>query len=208
MKGEDPLIRNGKSSLTVELNKFLDLIDGSGVVKMRCRIGDLKSRVEMIDHEDEITTNFGHESANQNQGLKRRNGGGPRLKAKKNVSFMENGKVYQVLRRHHQPLLDESCDSSVDGNHLVVDDKEVEDDLCREIEDIGVSSKETNDDDEEEAQLDNVGSLLGSRSYHLHDRRRLNHDSIVDDFVFQPPLLVKMETRDDSLDKRFKTATK
>ncbi|KAG8384639.1 hypothetical protein BUALT_Bualt04G0138800 [Buddleja alternifolia] len=106
--------------------------------------------------------------------------GGAQPKVKKSVSFAEDGKVYRLLRRNRELVLDEDCD-----DNLVDTERELVDDLCREVEEIGVSSKEA--DDEAEAHSENEGSLPSSDERHDQDE--------TDSFAFSAPLPLKMETR-------------
>ncbi|KAL0310221.1 UNVERIFIED_CONTAM: BAG family molecular chaperone regulator 8, chloroplastic [Sesamum calycinum] len=128
----------------------------------------------------------------------------------------ENGKVYRVTRRNHKPFLEEYCDGSIDRDNLVDEEKELEDDLCREIEEIGLSSRVAEDDDDDlEVHSENEGSLPSSdgeknprncsKSNGDSERKRHGQDG-TDDFIFHAPLPAKMEIRGDSVDKRKKIA--
>ncbi|KAI3462896.1 hypothetical protein Pfo_019559 [Paulownia fortunei] len=227
IQGGDPMIRNGKSSLSRELNKFLDFIDGicergnnvksrvsNGEMKMgnvkrgglkRVNVEKLRGLVERIDklaeeledeEQGEVSQNSNNDFMIRKHGVPTNRSGGllkqcgvDQPKVKKNVSFAENGKVYRVLRRHYEPYLEEYCNDSIDRNNLVDAERELEDDLCQKIEEIGVSSKD--DDDDEEVHLENEGSLLSSdgekdsRSYSTSEGNFRRHDQDdTDDFVF------------------------
>lgn len=261
VKGGDPMIRDGKSSIRRELNRFLDFVEGfcvdrrvlSSGVNVRYRGNNVKSGVSnserkmgnvkcgdlkrvnveklrgLVERIDKLAEEQGEVikdpnddswirkhgvSGNRSGGLVKENSG-VQPKVKKNVSFVENGKVYRVIRRNHEPFLEEYCDDSIDRDNLVDAERELEDDLCREIEEIGVSSKEAEDEDDEELRSESEGSLpssdgeKNSRNYPNSkgnsERKRHDQDAS-DDFIFHAPLPVKMETRGDSVDKRKKIA--
>lgn len=75
----------------------------------------------------------------------------PKIKfgGSRRVSFAQDGKAFRSVRKNHEPSLDEED--------------------CREVEEIGLSSKEAGDDEEGECQSDDGGSSHGSegdlRSY-------------------------------------------
>ncbi|KAL2552258.1 BAG family molecular chaperone regulator 8 [Forsythia ovata] len=288
IKGGDPMIRDGKSSVSRELINFLEFVDGlkrrglsSRLVKnarngennvkfrvlqgkrtmgnVECRglksvnveklrelanydeevveaiensggsafgmlrnqgvfqnrNGDLVKRHGGIqskyDEEgDEVIENSGI-SMIRNQGVfqKRNCGlvkkvGGVQSKGRKSVSFAENGNVYRVYRSSGKPDSNGDCDVSIDGDDSIDDERELVDNLCRAVEEIGVSSKEAEDDDEEKDQSDNGGSSRGSDG----DRESRNYPGSeskhveMGGFVFSAPLPVKMETRGDFLEQR------
>ncbi|KAK4409843.1 BAG family molecular chaperone regulator 8, chloroplastic [Sesamum angolense] len=181
IQGGDPMIRDGKSSISRELNRFLDSIQGFCVerrvlgsgVNLRYRGNDLKSRVsspqrkldnvkcgdlkrvnveklrglveridklaeELDEQQGEVLQVPNNDSLIRKHGVSGHSSGGlvkehsrVQPKVKKNVSFVENGKVYRVTRRNHKPFLEEYCDGSIDRDNLVDGEKELEDDLSR-----------------------------------------------------------------------------
>ncbi|PIN10008.1 hypothetical protein CDL12_17399 [Handroanthus impetiginosus] len=134
---------------------------------------------------------------------------GVQPKVKKSVSFVENGKVHKVLRRNTGPVFDENDDESSDTGGLVEVRRDLEDDLCREVEEIRVGSKEGEDDDELEAHSENGRSSDGekdSRAYLRSEERKMYDQGEDDDFTFSAPLPLKMETRAELIDKRMKSA--
>ncbi|PIM99445.1 hypothetical protein CDL12_28064 [Handroanthus impetiginosus] len=224
IQGDDPMVRNGKSSISKELNKFLNFIEGisSGAnvrypvnvkkswVSNRERknnnvtIGNLKKinvekmRVlaERIDKlAEELDEEPGELIENSKDLMIRKNGVSEsrrvvQPKVKKSVTFAENGKVYEVLRGRNEPFLKEGCSESIDRDN---DEGELEDDLCREIEEMGVFSKDDGgDDDDEEVHSENGGSLADEKDSRSYLRCEEDND---DEFVFSPPLPVKMEKR-------------
>ncbi|KAL2504996.1 BAG family molecular chaperone regulator 8 [Abeliophyllum distichum] len=100
-------------------------------------------------------------SQNRSGGLVKQHGG-IQTKAKKSVSFAENGKVYRVLRRIQESVSNADCDSFVDGDISVDVERELEDYPQREVEEVGVTSKEAEDDDNEEDYLENGVSQCSS----------------------------------------------
>ncbi|XP_042034396.1 BAG family molecular chaperone regulator 8, chloroplastic-like [Salvia splendens] len=217
IQGGDPMIRNGKISLSRELYKFLDFIEGACVQRrfvkqnLRSRVSNIENKlgnvesgfskreklrglVERIDRlaeeleeeeEVEIEKPKGElimrkysVSANPSSGggglVKQRDGVGP--KVKKNVTFAENGKVYRVLRR---PYLEDGLDDEEE------DEEELVDDLSREIEEIGVSTKDEVED----------GSLSSEGEKELHSLTKLDEDERGESSVFSAPLPAKMERR-------------
>ncbi|XP_075482795.1 BAG family molecular chaperone regulator 8, chloroplastic-like [Primulina tabacum] len=240
VQGGDPMIRDGRNSISRELNQFLDWIDavcvgrrglssnvrcGGNSVKTRVlnggRIGNmkcgglkgineakLKGLVEKIDklaEELEEESDSG-ESLNlfltRNQvtsgnrsGILAKQHGGSHPKVTKNVRFADNGKAYRVSRIYNRTLLEEDyCDDSMDDRNLDDAERQLEDDLCREVEVMGVSSK-----DGEENHPESGGSLPSSDG-----EKGLGNKSNykAEDFVFAAPLPVKMEMRDDLIGKR------
>ncbi|CAK9186035.1 unnamed protein product [Ilex paraguariensis] len=136
---------------------------------------------------------------------------GVEAKVKKSVSFAENGNVYKVYRSSNEPDSLEDCNSS-DGSDSIDAERELVNNLGREIEELRVSSKETEDDEEthtedrESSQISDgerdpekdlkTGGKYEPRSYRDEDGG----------FVFSAPLPVKMETRAGLVNKR-KTIT-
>ncbi|KAL8546041.1 hypothetical protein ACS0TY_005955 [Phlomoides rotata] len=255
IQGGDPMIRNGKTSLSRELNRFLDFLEGdfvqrralSSVVKVRQSSNSVKSRVsnsdketgnvesgclkranaeklrvlaeridrlaeELDEEEGEVIKTSNNEfmirnldvSPNRTRGLLKHHGG---PKVKKNVSFVENGKVYRVLRRRSDPYLEECSNDSIDRDDLVnCDENDLEDDLCREIGEIGASSKEDIEEAEEGSLLSSDGEK-DSRHYSTSEgnfKSTMQDQDDNDDFIFSAPLPVKMETRGNLIDKRKK----
>lgn len=124
-------------------------------------------------------------------GLVKHNHGGVWPKVKKSVSFAENGNIYRVLRRENQPYLEECSNGSIDKDDIDDDDEqELVDDLSRELEELGVSSKE---DVEDGSSSSENGERLLSK-----DRRtvgtKLDQDDS-GDFMFSAPLPAKMDRR-------------
>lgn len=243
------MIRNGKCSLSRDLNKFLDFIEGfivqrrglsSGVnvryrrenvkswiphserklgnvkygdpkraqiEKMRVLVERIDKLAEELDEEEgepveKPNKDFGirkyANSVNRTRGLlKQQDGVQP--KVKKNVSFAENGKVYRVLRRHEEPSLEEYSDDSNERDSLVDVERQLEDDLSPETQEIGASIKD--DDEEEEEEVHSEKGSDGEKDAHSYstsegnvERTRYVQDD-ADDFIFCAPLPAKMEKR-------------
>lgn len=124
--------------------------------------------------------------------------GGAHPKVTKNVRFAEIGKAYRVSRRNNKPLMEADCDDSIDDGNLDDAERQLEDDLCHEVEVMGVSSKDAEGEDEEN-HSESGGSLLSTDG-----GKGLGNQSNYKrgEFVFAAPLPVKMEMRDDLIGKR------
>ncbi|KAL3629427.1 hypothetical protein CASFOL_026649 [Castilleja foliolosa] len=233
IKGGDPVIRDGKSSVQRELNKFLDFIDGfyidqryerinvknrvpngerkmgtakcgglksSSMEKLRGLVERIDKLAEELDEEDESESpedEFIQKhcvSGNKKGGLVKQHCG-VQPKVKKSVSFADSdGTVYRVLRRNSEAVVDEDDDVRIDRVDLVSGD--VEDDICRVVEEIG-----DDDDDEVEARSENDSDdENGTRSNYMRsggDFERNKYDQGEDDnnIAFSAPLPLKMEKR-------------
>ncbi|XP_022879077.1 BAG family molecular chaperone regulator 8, chloroplastic [Olea europaea var. sylvestris] len=238
IKGGDPMIRDGKRSLSRELVNFLEFIEGlkrrelsSRLVKnvrngesrvFQCKrimgnvnvekLKGLVERIEKLSEYDEegveLTENSGSGdismirnrcvSQNRNGGLMKR-GDRVQSKGRKSVTFAENGNVYRVYRSSGKPCLNGDCDVSINDDDSIDDERELLDDLCREVEEIGVSSKEAEDDEEEKDLLGNGSD--GKNELRNYPESESKHIEI-GGFVFSAPLPVKMETRGDLLENR------
>ncbi|EYU34619.1 hypothetical protein MIMGU_mgv1a008449mg [Erythranthe guttata] len=220
IKGGDPMIRNGKASVSRDLNRFFDFIDGVYVqrrglslsrgVNVKSIVSDSVRKTDNVKHGgqkrvqmeklkalvsriDKLAEELDEEEEEEEQDER----GGVHPKVKKNVSFAENGKVCRVLRKAREPILEDYCNESNDRDSSV--DAEDED-FSREVEEIGVSSKdddEEEEDDEDEDQLEN-GDEKGSRIYSTSgdnfERKRYENEE-TDEFVFSAPMPAKMEKR-------------
>ncbi|KAL7094676.1 hypothetical protein ACP275_11G118600 [Erythranthe tilingii] len=211
IKGGDPMIRNGKASVSRDLNRFFDFIDGVYVqrrglslskgVNVKSVVSDSKLAEELDEEEEEqgeVIEKPSNEFITRDRAGLLKQRGGVRPKVKKNVSFAENGKVYRVLRKAREPILEDYCDESNDRDSSV--DAEDED-FSREVEEIGVSSKDDEEDEDEdeddEDQLENDGvkeSRIYSTSGGNFERKRYENEE-TDDFVFSAPMPAKMEKR-------------
>ncbi|KAL7094674.1 hypothetical protein ACP275_11G118400 [Erythranthe tilingii] len=242
IKGGDPMIRNGKASVSRDLNRFFDFIDGVYVQrrglslskgvnvksivsdsvrktdnvkhggqkrvqmeKLKALVSRIDKLAEELDEEEEeqreVIEKPSNEFTTRNRAGLLKQRGGVHTKVQKNVSFAENGKIYRVLRKAREPILEDYCDESNDRDSSV--DAEDED-FGREVEEIGVSSKdddeeEDGEEDEDEDQLENDGekeSRIYSTSGGNFERKRYDYEEEgIEDFVFSAPLPAKMEKR-------------
>ncbi|KVI02580.1 BAG family molecular chaperone regulator 8, chloroplastic [Cynara cardunculus var. scolymus] len=121
-------------------------------------------------------------------------------KVKKTVSFSENGNVYRLIKSSHSHVSSDDSDSSNGGEEVV--------------EEIGVSSKETEVGDQDSSEMSenemDPRKNLGTRMNHStknrqsdqeHNKEDDDDDDDDDDFVFSAPLPEKMEYRVDSNNK-------
>ena len=265
------MIRDGKRSISRDLVRFLEFIDGVAVKRRglsfkatknmsfghpngnKCRvlgtkiktlggqrevIQKLRARAEKIsgfirasqnDEDDVELEGFqqaiddeeeeeeeenprvvisGKNGQIRNGVLVKRNGVQSRVK--KSVSFAENGNVYRVFSNAHEPIssgngtsLDESVSSDDEG--------ELEGNLCSELEEVKGFPQGTEEEEEEEAHLENVGSPQTSDGERYNARVLRNggdyeirghcHDQN-GDFLYSAPLPVKMESKADQMKKR------
>ncbi|KAA8547928.1 hypothetical protein F0562_004357 [Nyssa sinensis] len=258
IQGGDPMIRDGKRSVSRELIRFIEFIDGVSVKKkelssrrgknerwtgtgnksrvlysghrmgnaecgdldgdernlmekLRGRVEKLQGLSRVLEDDDEgdvglenpnIPNNgrFGF-SQNRSGGLVERSGG-VQAKVKKSVSFADNGDVSRVFRSSHEPISSGDVNSR-DGCGSIDDERELVDNLCKEIEEIGSFAKETEDDDEEGNMEDGGSSQIndGERNPRTaegnYEIRGQNGN-----FAFSAPLPVQMESRADLLKKK------
>ncbi|KAL8038557.1 hypothetical protein ABFX02_11G115600 [Erythranthe guttata] len=225
IKGGDPMIRNGKTSVSRDLNKFFDFIDGVYVqrrglslsrgVNVNSIVSDSVRKTDNVKHGGQKRVQMEKLKALQGEVIEKPNNGfitrnragllkqrgGVHPKVKKNMSFAENGKVYRVLRKAREPILEDYCDESNDSDNSV--DAEDEN-FSREVEEIGVSSKddgeeEEEDDEEDKDRLENDGdkeSRICSTSGGNFERKRYDYEEEgSEDFVFSAPMPAKMEKR-------------
>ncbi|KAL0350819.1 UNVERIFIED_CONTAM: BAG family molecular chaperone regulator 8, chloroplastic [Sesamum radiatum] len=213
IQGGDPMIRDGKSSVRRELNKFLDFIDGfclerrvlSSGVNVRYERNNVKNRVVNSERNMRNVQCGDLRSVNVEKlrGLVERI---DRLAEELNEGESEG------VRRKLRALLVESSDDSIDGDGAL---RELKNDFGREVEEFGVPLKEAEDDDEVEAHTESGGSPHsrdGEKDSSIYLRSEGNSGSKMyyqgeaDDFTFSAPLPLKMETRADLIDKRKKSA--
>ncbi|KAK4417611.1 BAG family molecular chaperone regulator 8, chloroplastic [Sesamum alatum] len=212
IQGRDPMIRDGKSSIRRELNKFLDFIDGfslerrvlSSRVNVRYERNNVKHSVANIGNVQ--CGDFRSVNVEKLRGLAERIDRLAEELDEEETEAIESPsvvakKTWGALRRNPGPFLVESHDDSADGDSGGRD-------IGREVEEFGVSLKEAEDDDDDEmeAHTESGGSdgEKDSRSYLRSD----GNSGEADNFAFSPPLPLKMETRADLIDKRKKLANK
>lgn len=204
------MIREGKTSIRRELNRFLDFIDGfyaerivisrevnlKNSVKHRpkmCNVkcGDMRSGNseklrDLVERIDKLTEDLDEEEL---KALK--NVCEIQPKVRKSVTFADNGKAHRVI-------LDENCYN--DRDILVNAKRDFEDDIHGEVEEFGAVSKEGEDDDG--GFLSSSDDEKGSRSYVINEgnlermmaeQHESNSNSNV--LAFAAPLPLKMEAR-------------
>nr|GMC62203.1 pentatricopeptide repeat-containing protein At5g39350 [Ipomoea batatas] len=137
-------------------------------------------------------------------GLGKRNGG-VNSKVNKGVSFAEDGNIFRYPQVKLKPVSDREADGvdgdgdrevSVDGNEELIEN------LCRRVEDLGVSLKDVEVD--EEAQVEDDGGSRGSSDAETEPNYRSRKGGKFGirldqgdngTFVFSAPLPAKMEGR-------------
>ncbi|XP_076922318.1 BAG family molecular chaperone regulator 8, chloroplastic-like [Bidens hawaiensis] len=197
IQGSDPMIRDGKRSISRELIRFMELIDDEKQVISVKSVGFGKNSKKAASRD------FGYQERKFLENLKNarkcdENGpsvsqirkvdlGPSQPKVKKNVSFDENGNVYRLFKSGHDP------DGSDDSNG---DDGEVE------VEEIGISLKDTEVEEEDESsemsgnEMDHPRKNLRTRVHRRIKKNRPDQeeeDDEADSFVFSAPLPAKME---------------
>lgn len=167
------------------------------------------SEEEDEDDDDVELQNPRNDQVNGKSGvLKIRNGvlvkrdSGVKPKAKKHVTFAENGNVYMVCRRNNGPVSVTKCDS-FDGSDSVEDEEE----MAREIEEIGNGHNEEEVHTEDDESPQNSDDDRGARRNVVADSDNelsLNDPIEKEDgsFVFSAPLPLKMEPRPDLMNKK------
>ncbi|KAL6553042.1 hypothetical protein OROGR_006884 [Orobanche gracilis] len=214
-KRESDIKRGGMRSVTLEkLRGLAERID-----KLSEEMDD-EDGSEVIESTDDVFMEKHRVCDNVKAGLVKQVRG-VQSKLKKSVSFADNVKVYTVLNRNPNPFLEENYNDEDDDDDNNIDrvkfvSRDVEDDLCREIEEIGVSPKEAENDDDDDDEEVKVHSENGcddekeSRSCLRsggHSGRRIYNQGEVDNIAFSAPLPLKMETRADMIDKRKKISS-
>lgn len=135
-------------------------------------------------------------------GLGKRNGG-VNSKVNKGVSFAEDGDIFRYPRVNLKPVSDREADGvDGDGEVLVDGNEELIENLCRRVEDLGVSLKDVEVD--EEAQVEDDGGSRGSSDAETEPNYRSRKGGKFGirldqgdngTFVFSAPLPAKMEGR-------------
>ncbi|XP_019185545.1 PREDICTED: BAG family molecular chaperone regulator 8, chloroplastic [Ipomoea nil] len=236
IQDSDPMIRDGKNSITRELVKLIELIDVEsyslssrivknvkhGCAKNKSRVHVLQEMEKMesiinkylelrksVEEEEEEEDDDDEEeefesprvSVVKKSGVLRKGGlgkrnGGVNSKVNKGVSFAEDSNIFRYPQVNLKPVSDREGDS-VDGNEELIEN------LCRRVEDLGVSLKDVEVD--EEAQLEDGGGSRGSSDAETEPNYssrkegkfgiRLDQGDDNGTFVFSAPLPVKMEGR-------------
>ncbi|KAI7756497.1 hypothetical protein M8C21_014486, partial [Ambrosia artemisiifolia] len=215
IQGSDPMIRDGKRSISRELIRFMELIDEmctesqvitvknvrfgknskNSVINERKLLEILKKQRKYVNEVDEERFNLENP---RKVGLGQirianlaKSQGKSQPKTKKNVSFDEDGNVYRLFKSSCNPVLSDGSGSS-NG-----DDEEVK----VEVEEIGVSSKETEVEEDESSEMSenemDPRKNLRTRIHRTTEKKQPDQEEDDDDeddsFVFSAPLPAKME---------------
>ncbi|KAM0055447.1 putative IQ motif, EF-hand binding, BAG domain, BAG family molecular chaperone regulator/7/8 [Helianthus debilis subsp. tardiflorus] len=214
IQGSDPMIRDGKRAISRELIRFMEVLDemctesqviavknvrfgknGSKfVINERKFLENLKNQMKYFKGVDE---RFNLENPRKAGGVGQirigdltKSQGKSQPKAKKNVSFDENGNVYRLFKSSRNLV---SSDGSGSSNG---DDEEV----VAEVEEIGVSSKETEVEEDESSEMSenemDPRKNLRTRIHRTTEKKQPDQeddDDEDDSFVFSAPLPAKME---------------
>lgn len=225
IEGDDPLIRDGKRSISNELTRFINVINGVKIISSRVVKnvrGGNKARVfssdrkiefnEAIDkfvasekeseeEEEEDQENPRFSNTGKSGVLRTRGGGlsrshgGVKPKQKKSVTFAENGDAYRVFRSIAEPA------SMGNLNEQESFDAEIElmKNLSKKVEKLGMASKDCEVDEGEDGgssgSSDNEMDPRKDGYYERNVRDENDNEHENESFLFSAPLPVKMEAR-------------
>ncbi|XWS44372.1 hypothetical protein CRYUN_Cryun15aG0039400 [Craigia yunnanensis] len=252
-QGGDPMVRDGKRSVSRDLVQFLEYIDGLALKRHKHlyknaknvrvlgngskakilrsnsreimeKLGDRVEKLERISRNeegDDVELEGFHQvigegenprisitgkggvcvTQNRNGGvLLKRQGSQPRVK--KTVSFAENGNVYWSISSGNE--VNSSGDGSLTDESVSSDDHgEIMENLLKESGGLVENEEEVNFDNEESLQSSG-GEKNTRRNLSRQARSEIDEDYQIQDgdFVFSPPLPVKMESKADLMKKR------
>ncbi|CAI9777414.1 unnamed protein product [Fraxinus pennsylvanica] len=140
------------------------IVGSVNVEKLRGLVEKIEKLSTMFDvKEGKVIENPRHGILQNRSGYLKQHGGS-QTKAKKNVSFAENGNIYRTLKRIQESISNADCNAFIDGDVSVGVETELEDYPHRKLEEVGVTSKEADDDDDddEEDHLESGGSHCSS----------------------------------------------
>lgn len=243
LQGGDPMIRDGKKSISRELVKLIEFIDGASVEsyglssrtvknvkhnnKSRVQVlQDMEKMESIINKYLELRKSVEEEEEDEEfesprvsvvkksgvlqtrKGVLAKRNGGANSKVSKIMSFAEDGYAFRFPQVNLKPISEGEADS-IDEEVSVDANEELMENLCRRVEDLGVSLKDVEVD--EEAQLEDVGGSPGSSDAETEpnysSRKEGNFDRKLEQhgngsFVFAAPLPVKMEGRSGFANRR------
>ncbi|OVA00761.1 hypothetical protein BVC80_9083g52 [Macleaya cordata] len=265
VQGGDPMIRDGKRSISRELVRFLEFVDGISVKRQqissramknvrlntennkesrvfintdvldlggnhRVFLDKLNHRAQEIQGSYRVIEDDDDESQGEHEGLHPMHDQeeNPRnlnhqkselfqaqdgilvkrpdvsFKSKKSVRFADNGKVSRVFISTQDSNEDVVSigDIGVSGD----DQRELVENLCKEVEEIGDFSSRVSEDDEEEVEYENKGPPTqfsdGERNPREYVETEVNYPGLSRHFhsqngklTFSAPVPVKMESR-------------
>ncbi|XP_076955803.1 BAG family molecular chaperone regulator 8, chloroplastic-like [Bidens hawaiensis] len=194
IQGSDPMIRDGKRSISRELIRFMELIDAEKQVfsvknvnsskkefgyQERKFLDNLRNARKCVNRVDENGSGVSQ--------IRKGDLGKTQPTVKKNVTFDENENVCRLFKSGYGRV------SSDNGNDD--DDDEVE------VEEIGVSLKDTEVEEDESSEMSgndmDLRKNLRTRAHHRIKKNQPDQEEDDDDegdtFVFSAPLPAKME---------------
>ncbi|XP_042508365.1 BAG family molecular chaperone regulator 8, chloroplastic [Macadamia integrifolia] len=250
IQGGDPMIRDGKKSVSRDLVRFLEFVDGVSAKRrelsskatksLRLAENSKKSRVCVSSHDPVMGTYRRDLSREQRElleklrsqarGISENNEGmhvelesfrqisydedDPKIitnhgeillkqsalgsESKKNVSFAENGDLTRVFDESYSG----GHEAGIDQGFLDDDQRELVENLCREVEEIGGFSGVAGDDEEEEAYIESKvfqQANDGDRNPRSIPQREANYGKRVQrhgqngEISFSAPLPVQMD---------------
>lgn len=130
------------------------IVGSVNVEKLRGLVEKIEKLSTMFDvKEGKVIENPRHGILQNRSGYLKQHGGS-QAKAKKNVSFAENGNIYRTLKRIQDSV--SNADAFIDGDVSVGVETELKDCPHRKLEEVGVTSKEAEDDDDDDDEEDHL----------------------------------------------------
>ncbi|KAE8659489.1 FAR1-related sequence 5 [Hibiscus syriacus] len=226
-QGGDPMIRDGKRSVSRDLIQFLEYIDGLALKRnkllyknaknmriLRSSCGEVMEKLRKLERfssneegDDVVELEGFHQGINGGE-YQNKNAGvlvkrqGIRPKVNKTVRFAENGNVYRIISNEND--VSSSGDGSLTDECVSSDDHgDIMENLVDESEDLVANLEVMNLND---------GESLQSSDREKNSRRNLSKQAKTEtggnyqiqggDFVFSAPLPLKMESKADPVKKK------
>ncbi|GMJ04107.1 hypothetical protein like AT3G29310 [Hibiscus trionum] len=203
-QGGDPMIRDGKRSVSRDLIQFLEYIDGLALKKHKLLYKNAKNmRVLRFSSNEEGNDVVELEGFHQgiNEGDYRNKNGGVLVKrqgiirprAKKTVRFAENGNVYRIFSNENEASsrgdgsLTEDCFSSDDHGDIMENLLDESEDFVENLEAMNLNDGESLQSSDREKNSRKIGG---------------NYQIQGGDFMFSAPLPLTMESKADLMKKK------
>ncbi|XP_039067042.1 BAG family molecular chaperone regulator 8, chloroplastic-like [Hibiscus syriacus] len=194
-QGGDPMIRDGKRSVSRYLIQFLEYIDGLALKRHKLMYKNGNNlRVLRSNNEEGDDVVNGGEYRNENGGVLVKKQG-IRLKANKTVRFAEDGNVYRIICNEN--AVSSSGDGSLTDECVSSDEHgDVMENLVGESEDLVANLEAINLNDDESLQSsDQEKNSRKNSSKQAKTETGGNYRIRGGDFVFSAPLPLKMEAK-------------
>ncbi|CAH9092553.1 unnamed protein product [Cuscuta epithymum] len=222
IQGSDPMIRDGKKSISRELVKLIELIDGISVEKyghpnrvlknVKRSSSNNRSKFHIL-HEMEKMESIINKYIDLRKSVEEEDDEfeNPRISVIKKSGILQTGKrdgefqskankVVTFADDGHNVRILKPSISREDSYRMVDANEELVGNLCRRVEDLGVALTEVDDGEAQESSDSetehNCSSIKEDGKF---EKKRVDHGG-KGGFFFSPPLPVKMEGRVDSAD--------